>query len=255
MGMPGDAMQMPRYRPGYGEGGSADGGYGLPGDSGGDLATLDPKAYRRDLFCRRVRAYLGSVQLGLQVATDAVGGPLDAKASGSKLPGGKASAKGAAAPAATLTTATPADQKYVDDVRVAVEALIKVIEVPEVELATVEKDLRRTMQPLEAMTKKLGAVAKPADATDDVNPDLPGAPAAGGKAKPRASAPAPGAPAPEGDLPTGDLPTGDLPEAGAPARPAPTPMPATPMPAAAVPTPMPAAAVTPPDPLDAPGAK
>ena len=130
------------------------------------MAPLDPKAYRRDPACRRMRAELHAVQVGLF-------GPEKSATPTGAILGVSNYAK------------APPEVKYVNDVNTQVQALIRIIESADTELALIEKDLRRAMPALEAITKKLAPVAK-AGAHDDLATDLPG-----GAARPRAAATAP----------------------------------------------------------------
>jgi hypothetical protein len=187
----------------YGEGGSgtpspyrsAESSIGSLGGGMGELGSLkpaDPKAYRRDPICRRIRARIYSVQIGLN-------GP-------SKLfiPEG-----------ATLGIAnyakTPAEVKYVADVTAGITSLVKIVETHDYELATIEKDLNLVIPGLEAITKKLTPVAAPAG--DDLNPDLPSAPAAR-SAPPSAPAAGSGVAGPGDDIPA--APAAAVPAAAAP---------------------------------------
>jgi hypothetical protein len=180
----------------------------------GELVPADPKQYRFDPVRRRIRAFLYSVQVGL-------GGPE------------KDTVRGL-----DKIAKAPADAKYVADVRAAVDRLARTVEEAETDLATLETDLRKEMKPLEAITKKLGAVAVPA-ASDIPGGDVPPGLAPPGSAPPGSAPPktpaAPAPPAPAGDTPPAPAP---MPPAGAPAKPVPaTPVPAGSTPAPAVPAP------------------
>jgi hypothetical protein len=153
------------------------------------------------------------------------------------------------------------DQTYVDEVYAKIRKLADLVENRSVDLFQMDRDLRREMKNLEAITRKLappatpgaGAAAAAAAAAEEA--DLLTPPVRGGAAPmpmPPAT-PAPGPAASPAPTPKGAAPT---PPAATPMPPAATPMPpATPMPKGNTPAatpPMPAAPAPPPMPAPAP---
>jgi hypothetical protein len=246
--MPGTAGYTTTATPRYSPSGLNDGGYG---GSGFDPALEDPKAYRFDYVRRRIRQQLYSVQLGLTGGEDHV----PPKASGAQRPplpppGGAATPSGAAAAAASGTAggttsgmpapASPkggmfyvagAQKQQVDDVYAGVRKLAEDVE-KAIDLAQLEKDLRRDMKKLETTIGRRLAAATTTSSTASAD-DLPGASAspaakpAGGKATaPGAKTPAaPGPARPPAPAPgTRGAPSAP-PRAGATWKPAGAPFP------------------------------
>jgi hypothetical protein len=218
--MPGAAPPMP---------GGAGGGFG-GGFGGGQpqMMAADGKAYRFDLVRRRIRQQLYAVQFGLTGGDefDPNRKPINGSApepTEEKLPPRGASAFAKAGP----------DKQYVVDVYKHVRKLAEIVELKAVDMPQMEKELRKNMKPLEAITKKL-AVPAPPPAAGDI-PAVP-APAAAAVAPPAAKAPAPPAAA---AAPMPAAPAEAVPAEAAPAAvPAPAPaeapaVPAAPAPAAA----------------------
>jgi hypothetical protein len=192
--------------PGYAPpGGGAAGGFG---GSMGAVATTDPKGYRFDVVRRRIRQQLYCVQFGITGGEDF---------NPSKPPvGAVSSIVEAKLPARGMNAfAKPGDEKkYVSEVYDKVRKLADICENKAVDMATLEKELRRNMKPLEAITKKLSPAAPGTGPAADV----PGAPVAARGAAAAASVskpPAPPAPSPP------DAPAGGVPPANAGAAPAP----------------------------------
>jgi hypothetical protein len=165
-----DAMQDPmpggpgRAPPGMMPG--RDFGGGIGGGMGGDNApaALDPKGYRFEFARRRIRQQLYSVQFALTG-----GNEFDPKRPPAAAP---APAGQDAMPARGIHSfAKPGDEKKtVADVYGKVRDLANVCETKAVDLASLDKELRKTMKALEAITKKLPppatGVPAPAPAVD-----------------------------------------------------------------------------------------
>lgn len=212
-------------------------GEGYTGDDG--LLVEDPKQYRFDPARRRMRAQIHCVLVGL---------------TGLEKPPPVSEKKGATTPVAATATATTAsnrgvkavakagpEAKYVDDVITAVSKLAESIESSDVDVATLDKDVRKLMKPLEQLTKKLPtAVVTAADAP---GADLPAAPGARAAAPPGAGAR--GAAGAGGATATATPKSRDAAGANATAPPAASEKAAAP-PAAATATPPQSGATTPP---------
>ena len=148
-------------------------GEGYTGDDG--LLVEDPKQYRFDPARRRMRAQIHCVLVGL-TGLEKPPPVSDKKPAGAAPPAQAVSQRGVKA----VAKAGP-DSKYVDDVISAVSKLAESIESSEVDIATLDKDVRRLMGPLERMTKKLPtAVVTPTDVPGAEVPTAPGARAAAG---------------------------------------------------------------------------
>lgn len=143
---------------------------------------VDLKAYRFDHVRRRLRYQLYCVQLGLNGGVE------------------KAPTRGMLAVAKA-----PADIAAIATIDKSVRKLIETVEVKAVDMAQLEKDLRKNMTALEGLTKKLTAPAA-AVPSDVPMADVPAAPPA---AVPAAAAPAAAAPG-DNDVPA------DVPAAAAP---------------------------------------
>ncbi|MEX2173209.1 MAG: hypothetical protein WD872_02535 [Pirellulaceae bacterium] len=220
-GYPGDSGGG--YPGGSGGGYPGDSGGGYPGGSGGDMygsaKPVDPNQYRFDSVRRRIRSHLYAVQIGL-LGPDFMERP---------SVGAAAAAQGPVRGIEKLAKAKP-DQEYVAKVKSAIEQLIKTVEIAESDLATLEKDLRKDMKPLEAITRKLAAATPAAAAAD-----LPGMPVLAPPAPVRGTPAATPQATPAGDGPP-------LPPAPGPLPPARAPMPAAPVTTPAAPAASPAAA-------------
>jgi hypothetical protein len=153
----------------------------------GTAQLVDLKAYRFDHVRRRLRHQLYCVQLGLNGGME------------------KAPTRGMLAVAKA-----PADIEAINNIDKSVRKLIETVEVKAVDMAQLEKDLRKNMTALEAITKKLAApaVAAPSDVPAG---DVPAAPAAA----------APAGTAPEAAAPAGDDVPADLPVTAPPPAPVP----------------------------------
>ena len=191
----------------------SDGGYGY-----GALAPPDPKQYRFDLVRRRLRSQLYAVEVGL-------GGP-DVNVGKGLVKTGEAPAAPAGPPRGVeaLAKNTP-DEQVVAEISKLVGKLVETVESTDnADMASLEKELRKQMKPLEAKTRKLAA----APVTTDVPADDPAAPRPARQTCSRnrcAEAPA-AAGAPQNGVPTPPAP-------GAPAAPAPrAPAPRAPAPGA-----------------------
>jgi len=253
------------YGRGPGMPGAMPGDYGDP--SAVDPLSLDPKGYRFAPVRKRLRYDLYCVQIGLLGGEDHAP-PKNASAPPPPM-----------APKAPMTPTTPAadkgpppvprglfavakagpDKTYVDDVYAKVRKLADLVENRSSDLFQMDRDLRREMKNLEAITRKLAPPAAPAAAAAAAaaeEADLLTPPVRGGAAPPMPmppAAPAPGAAAAPAPMPKGAAP---MPPAAAPMPPAAAPMPpAGPMPKGntpAAPAPMPGAPAPPPMPAPAP---
>ena len=148
--------------PGGSAGTGSDGGYGY-----GALAPPDPKQYRFDLVRRRLRSQLYAVEVGL-------GGP-DVNVGKGLVKTGEAPAAPAGPPRGVeaLAKNTP-DEQVVAEISKLVGKLVETVESTDnADMASLEKELRKQMKPLEAKTRKLAA----APVTTDVPADDPAAPA------------------------------------------------------------------------------
>jgi hypothetical protein len=227
-GMP-DASNVGRGPPGMIGGGGPGGGIGS-GFGGDDtaFAPADPKGYRFEYARRRIRQQLYCVQFALTG-----GDEFDPKRSPTTTtaPAGQE----VMPPRGIHAFAKPGDEKkYVSDVYGKVRDLANVCESKAVDLASLDKELRKTMKSLEAITKKLAppAVIPPAGTPAIEAP--PVAAAAPPAAPPVAAAAAPMPPAaapPAAD--TAEPPAAAPPPAAgaappAASEPAPAPAPAPP---------------------------
>lgn len=173
----GGVMPGPRPLPGMGPMGgglgSADGGVprpapgmrtgGLPGeDLGGydpgyvDPYSVDPKHYRTEYARRKIRQYLYAIQLALTGGEDRT----PPRPGAAPPPNQPATATKAASPAerrGLLAVASPAERPVVEDVYFKVRKLVEDIEspAPHAELSQIEKDMRKDMRALEAITRRL----------------------------------------------------------------------------------------------------
>jgi hypothetical protein len=231
IGGPGEGGMMPGPRPLGGMGsmggglGSADGGVprpapgtrsgaaGLPGDEGGygssyvDPYSLDPKHYRTEYVRRKIRQCLYAIQLALTGGEDRT----PPRPGAAPPPNAPTTAAKGATPAAEkrglLAVATAAERPVVEDVYFKVRKLVEDVEspAPHAELSQIDKDMRKDMRALEAITRRLPPPGAKATKSAD---DLPaGGPPAGkgktdpSKAKKAAPSGKPG-PAPKGSAPT-----------------------------------------------------
>jgi hypothetical protein len=215
---------------------ASDGGYGY-----GTLAPPDPKQYRFDLVRRRLRSQLYAVEVGL-------GGPDVNIGKGLVKPGeAPAAPTGPPRGVEALAKNTP-DEPVVAEISKLVGKLVETVESTDnTDMASLEKELRKQMKPLEAKTRKLAVAPTATDVPADV-PAAPGAPPARPapagtptKTPAAAGAPrAPGGPAPGGPAPGGPAPGGPAtapaaaPQNGVPTPPAPG-APAAPAPRAPAP--------------------
>lgn len=156
--MPGGAMPG-GARPG---GGAMPGGGGFPGGAAAS-ASEDPKAYRLEYARRRLRAELESVRIALGERKKGKR-PILVPKEGEAQPAEEApqTTKG------VISYAKGPDEKYVDEVIVQVQDVIKVVETPDLDFATFEKDLLKQMKKLEGITKPLVAKAPEAVAAEEV---------------------------------------------------------------------------------------
>ena len=160
--MPGPARQaLP--------GGFGEGGFG--GEGTGEILPEDAKQYRFDHVRRQIRSQLHSIQIAFTAGEERVKAGTTPPPS-PNTPGVRGLSKMAKA---------QADVKYVADVLTGIDNLAKTVEYSTTDLAALEKDLRKVMRPLEAITRKVGAA--PAAAPSDVP---------GGVAPPAGPAPPPG---------------------------------------------------------------
>jgi hypothetical protein len=243
----GEGGMMPGPRPLGGMGpmgggiGSADGGVprpapgtrpgaaGLPGDEGAygpgsgyvDPSSLDPKHYRTEYVRRRIRQYLYAIQLALTGGEDRTPprpGAAPPPSTQTATPTGPRN-QPAAEKRGLVAVATPAERPVVEDVYFKVRKLVEDVESPaeHADLAQIDKDMRKDMRALEAITRRLpppGAV-KASKTGDEVPGGAP--PAAAGKGKADASKAKKGAPAGK------TAPTGKATPKSAPAPKAPAP--------------------------------
>jgi hypothetical protein len=148
-GFAGGSNRPPGVVPGSEPGGR---GSGFGGEDG-TFAPLDPKGYRFEFARRRIRQQLYCVQFALTG-----GDEFDPK----RQAAANAAAPAPAAPEAKLPSrgmhafAKPGDEKkYVVDVYSRVRDLANVCETKAVDLASLDKELHKTMKGLEGITKKL----------------------------------------------------------------------------------------------------
>jgi hypothetical protein len=167
----GMGMRMPGMVPSGMPGMQGMRGMGGPGGGGMGTGTLinDPKGYRFDFVKRRIRQQLFCVQLGLHGGEE------------------KEPTRGI-----FVAAKTDPEKEYYKKVVTNVNDLIKIVETKAVDMAQLEKDLRKSMKALEDLTKKLAPTAAPP--SDIPEGDLPGdAPASPAPASDRAAAGAPAA--------------------------------------------------------------
>lgn len=178
----GEGGMMPGPRPLGGMGpmggglGSADGGVprpapgtrpgaaGLPGDEGGfgssyvDPSSLDPKHYRTQYVRRRIRQYLYAIQLALTGGEDRTP-PRPGAAPPPNAPTTPTGPRNqqAAEKRGLVAVATPSERPVVEDVYFKVRKLVEDIESPaeHADLAQIDKDMRKDMRALEAITRRL----------------------------------------------------------------------------------------------------
>jgi hypothetical protein len=174
-----------------------------PAGGGSGLLQEDPKGYRFDPVRRRIRYYLYCVQLGLNGGVEK--NPTNGIAGVAKA---------------------PKDVQLIADVNANVAKLAKVIEVDAVDMAQLDKDLRKVMKDLEKFARKAAPPPAPADLPAG---DLPAAPPAGdAPAGPAIEAAAAGGAAAGGAAAAGAA-AEDVPAAGAaPAAPGAVAAPAVP---------------------------
>ena len=199
----------------------AGGDFGFGAGGAGTPTVQDPKGYRFEYVRRRIRQQLYCVQFGLTGGEDFAPG----KAPATAPPGqqdGKLPSRGMNA------FAKPGEEKkYVSDVYFKVRDLATVCETKATDLASLEKELRKTMKGLETITKKLAppVVTPPPGAPLPEAPAVAKLPPAGEPvaAPAAASAPAPAVapPAPAAAPPVAAAPKAPAPEPSPPAAPAP----------------------------------
>jgi hypothetical protein len=172
--MPGAVM------PGAGAGGF--------GGAGAAFAPADPKGYRFEYVRRRIRQQLYSVQFALTGGdefdpTRTVAAPSGNTPEAVKLP-----------PRGMVTFAKAGNEKKtVTDIYAKVRELAKVCEEKATDMASLDKELRKSMKSLEAVTKKLAPPPAPTPGSTD--PAAPVAVGAGPAALPDSAPSAPAAPA------------------------------------------------------------
>jgi hypothetical protein len=216
--------------PGMIAGGGPGGGLGPPGFGGVDdvFVPADPKGYRFEFARRRIRQQLYSVQFALTGGDEF--DPNSKRPTTTTPPPAGQEVK--LPPRGINAFAKPGDEKkYVSDVYAKVRDLANVCESKAVDLASLDKELRKVMKDLEKITKKL---APPASTVP------PAATPAAGALPVAAAAP----PAAAGAV-AAPMPPAAAPPAGAAEPPAVAPAAAPPPAAAPAPAPAPAAAVVP----------
>jgi hypothetical protein len=152
----------------YGSGGS--GGMMMPGGGAGGLTPPkppDPKQYRFDYIRRKIRAQLYAIEIAL-------GGPEVNLRPTSTLPGQEAPAATGPMRGIEAVAAGKPDLEYINSVKKGVTELVRVVETTTTDFEDLEKDLRKKMKPLEAITRKLGEAPAVAPASD--LPDVPTVP-------------------------------------------------------------------------------
>lgn len=194
-----------RPQPGMGGDSGLGGDYGIGGMT--DPSLMDPRQYQVEYLRRKIRQHLFSVQQGLVGNDDhapprTTGGPAGAATAskaGAADPGGPAADKRGLYNLAK----SKAERDSVDAVYYKVRRLAEIIEVAgkDAEFNLLLKDIRKELQPLEAVTKRLPpAGAAPADALAEDVPNIPGMvpkagqKAGGGKTTPKGAAPPKGGP-------------------------------------------------------------
>lgn len=197
-------------------GGSPDGGFGEAGafgeggfgDPSMDPSLMDPKHYRFEFVRKRLRHQLSNIQIGLLGGQDYV--PPKAGSTPALPPLVKTAAAAAktgdAAPPPPLSasygmraTAKAADKAAIEDIYSKVRMLADIIENRSTSIEQLDRDLRRYMKPLEAVTRKLAPPpipAAPGPAADEDDLFKPPAAAVPAAAAPPAAAPPAAAPMP-----------------------------------------------------------
>jgi hypothetical protein len=194
-----------RPQAGLGTDGGSGGEYGL-GGTGIDPSMMDPKQYRVEYLRRKLRQHLFAVQQGL-VGNDDHAPPKTTGNSG-KTPTPPTTKTGPTdgTPAAEKkglfnVAKTKPEQEGVDAVYFNVRRLAEIVEVAgaEADFYQLVKDLRKELQTLEVITKRLPPAggAAPAAATAIDAPSMPAGPGKAGPAKGKA-APVKTAPPPAG---------------------------------------------------------
>lgn len=199
MGLPGRAPIRPT--PGMGIDGGLGSEYGA-GGVGFDPSLQDPKQYQVEILRRKIRQNLAAVQLGLVGEDDHAPSKPGQAAPASKA--GPASANPADRKGLYNVAKSKAEKDGVDAVYFTVRRMAEVVEVAgaNAEFQQLLKDLRKEVQLLESVTRKLppagGAAPEKAVAGDE--PSMPAAPgkAPPGKAAPKKAAPVNAAPAGKG---------------------------------------------------------
>jgi hypothetical protein len=148
------------------------GGMMMPGGIGGPggFAAAKPpdlKQYRFDYIRRKIRSQLYAVEVAL-------GGPEVNLRPTTTLPGQEAPAQTGPKRGIEAIAAGQPDLEYINSVKKGVSELVRVVETTTTDFEDLEKDLRKKMKPLEAITRKL-AEAKPVTPVSDV-PEVPEAP-------------------------------------------------------------------------------
>jgi hypothetical protein len=141
----------------------------MPGGMGPGFAAKppDPKQYRFDYIRRKIRSQLYAVEVAL-------GGPEVNLRPTSTLPGQEAAAQTGPKRGIEAIAAGQPDLEYIASVKKGVADLVRVVETTTTDFEDLEKDLRKKMKPLEAITRKL-AEATPVAPVSEV-PELPEAP-------------------------------------------------------------------------------
>jgi hypothetical protein len=207
---------------GSGPPGMIPGSGGVGAGGAGTVTMHDPKGYRFEFVRRRIRQQLYCVQIGLTGGEDFAPGKATGTTTTTNQPEAKLPSRG------MYTYAKPGEEKkYVSDVYAKVRDLASICENKAVDLASLEKELRKTMKGLETITKKLAPpAAPPAGVVDPATPVAV-------RAEPAALPDAPPAAVPRAAAPPAAAPPAAVPPAAAP--PAAAPLPAAP--AAAPPPP------------------
>jgi len=186
---------VPRPAPGTRPGAAGlPGGAGLPGDEGGygygsgyvDPSSLHPKHYKVQYVRRRIRQYLYAIQLALTGGEDRT----PPRPGATPPPNAPATAtvpknQPTAEKRGLVAVATAAERPVVEDVYFKVRKLVEDIESPAeyADLAQIDKDMRKDMRALEAITRRLPppGTAKASKKGDDLPSGGP--PSAVGKSK------------------------------------------------------------------------
>lgn len=212
---------VPRPAPG-----TRPGAAGLPGEEGGygyesgyvDPSSVHPKHYRVEYIRRRIRQYLYAIQLALTGGEDRTP-PRPGAAPPSNNPT-IAKNQPTAEKRGLVAVATAEERPVVEDVYFKVRKLVEDIEspAPYAELAQIDKDMRKDMRALEAITRRLPPPGAAKTKTgDDVPKGKP--PAAAGKGKVDTSKTKKSAPAGKTAPTSKAAPTGKAAPKAAPAAP------------------------------------